>query len=450
MKYWIVAFWFFVYGSAAAQSIRMEFPAFAGKTYDFVIFQGSKAEKVMQDTIPMNGKFVLTIPKQYAPYTGMCRWLLTNSETGGGIDMAIPGHDFSIRCTSDKPDNTNIIYTGFDAVNELNRLNGLQQKIIDRFETMSKASKLYDSSSSLYATFQKEKEAQAKAYAAFHEDLKKNSNYNARFLPIVNLIQGYAHRLSDDAYEKGKIFNEFFTQKMSIQDLYVSGHWEGIIQSWVQYQANVVSDKNKFAQDFNVLHEKIKNPAQYTDFVGKMTFYLTQYTKDDYIEAIAPIVIRSGKITSYEGKTMQVYVKDLVGRQAPDLVLTEHIGKLEDHNHKTTLIKSKDFAEGKMQKTVLIFYQSGCGPCEELLQQLPSRYEALKKKGIDIIAISADENQNVFHNTSRSFLWKRTYCDFEGKNGVNFKNYAVAGTPMMYLIDKNGIIEKKIGKLGDL
>jgi len=72
-----------------AQNITMEFPAFAGKTYDFVIFQGSKAEKVMQDTIPKNGKFVLKIPKKYAPYTGMCRWLFTNSEQGGGIDMAI-------------------------------------------------------------------------------------------------------------------------------------------------------------------------------------------------------------------------------------------------------------------------------------------------------------------------------------------------------------------------
>jgi hypothetical protein len=81
-----------------SQSITMEFPAFAGKTYDFIIFQGSKGEKVMQDTIPKNGKFVLKIPKQYAPYTGMSRWFLTNSETGGGIDMAIPGHYFSISC----------------------------------------------------------------------------------------------------------------------------------------------------------------------------------------------------------------------------------------------------------------------------------------------------------------------------------------------------------------
>jgi hypothetical protein len=183
-------------------------------------------------------------------------------------------------------------------------------------------------------------------YQDFHEDLKKNPNYNARFLPIINLIQGFAHRLSDDENEKGKIFNEFFTQKMSIQDLFVSGHLEGIIQSWVVYQAHVVNDKDKFANDFKLLNDKIKSPVQYTDFVGKVTFYLTQYGKDDYIEAIAPFVISSGKVISYEGKTMQVYVKAMVGSQAPDLVITEHLGKLEDHNQKSTILKSADLASG--------------------------------------------------------------------------------------------------------
>ena len=98
MKLFFLTFLVLVSNGIVAQSISMEFPAFAGKTYDFVIFQGSKVETVMQDTIPKNGKFKLTIPKKYAPYTGMCRWLITGTAEGGGIDMAIPGYDFSIAC----------------------------------------------------------------------------------------------------------------------------------------------------------------------------------------------------------------------------------------------------------------------------------------------------------------------------------------------------------------
>jgi hypothetical protein len=57
MKQGLFIFLCIISNSAIAQSISMDFPAFAGKTYDFIIFQGSKAEKVMQDTIPKDGKF---------------------------------------------------------------------------------------------------------------------------------------------------------------------------------------------------------------------------------------------------------------------------------------------------------------------------------------------------------------------------------------------------------
>jgi peroxiredoxin len=433
--------------SSYSQSISMEFPAFAGKTYDFIIFQGSKSEKLIQDTIPANGKFTLKIPKQYAPYTGMCRWLLTNSEHGGGLDMAIPGHDFSVSCKSDKPDNINIVYTGFDAVNELNRIHGVQQKIIDKYETMSKATQLYDKVHPLHVAFANEKAMQAKAYEDFHSELKKNTNYNARFLPIVNLIKGYAHRLSDDENEKGQLFNAFFTTKMDIQDLYVSGHWEGIIQSWVAYQSNVVNDKNKFAKDFLLLNNKIKSPVQYTDFVGKVTFYLTQYTKDDFVEAIAPLVLASGKITSYEGKTMQVYLKALIGTKAPDIEIIEHLGKIEDHNHSTKKIATNAL---NSKYSLLVFYKSGCGPCEETMQGLKGNYKVLADKGIRIITLSADTDENVYKNTAAQFPWKDTYCNFDGLSGSNFKNYAVVGTPTMFILDSSGMIIEKIATMEQL
>jgi thiol-disulfide isomerase/thioredoxin len=299
----------------------------------------------------------------------------------------------------------------------------------------------------LYASFQKEKEYQAKAYIDFQEDLKNNPNFNARFLPIVNLIQGYTHRLSDDDNEKGLLFNAFFTQKMNLEDLYVSGHWDGIIQSWVVFQANVVNDKDKFAQDFKLLNDKIKNPVHYTDFVGKITFYLTQYGKDDYIAAIAPMVIGSGKVTSYEGKTMEVYVKAMVGSQAPDLVITEHIGKVEDHNHSTKTIQTKNL---NSKYSLLVFYKSGCGPCEETMQGLQGNFKDLTSKGTRIITISSDTDEQVYANTSFNFPWKDKYCNFDGSKGINFKNYAVIGTPTLFILDNKGIILEKIATVEQL
>ena len=434
-----------------SQTITIEFPKFAGKTYEFIIFQGDKQIKIYEnDTIPKDGLITLEIPKEYAPYTGMCRWLITGTAEGGGLDMAIPGHGFKVTCLSDQPNENNINWQGYDAMNELNRLHRIQQGIIDKYETMNKAAKLYDAKHLLYASFVKEKEAQRLAYSQFQQDLKKNDNYNARFLPIVNLVSGTPPKLTDDYNERAKYINEYITQELNYDHLYTSGHWTGIIQSWVQMHAQLYDNKDGFVNDFTTIGKRITEPKKYTDFVGKVTYYLTQYGKDAFIEAIAPTVINSGKITSYEGKTMQVYVKAMIGSQAPDLVIIEHIGKLEDHNHKTTVIKSNELASKNYTKTLLIFYQSGCGPCEELMQQLPGQYATLKEKGVRIITLSADDSEQVFKNASSQYPWADKYCDYEGKAGINFKNYAILGTPTMFLINQQGKIQAKLATLAEL
>jgi len=430
----------------SAQTISMEWPAFAGKTYDFVIFQGSKKETVQQDTIPKDGKFLLKIPAKYAPYTGMSRWLLTGSENGGGIDMAIPGHDFSITCLSAQPNQENMIYKGFDPVNELNQLFGTQQKIIERYETMSKATQLYDKTYPLYAAFQKEKEQQAKDYQSFQEDLKKNPSYNARFLPIINLTKGIPYRLVDDANEKALLFNEYMTKEINFEDLYASGKWEEIIGSWVQVQKDVVNDKEKFAKDFKLISDRIKKPAQYTEFVGKTTFFLTSYGKDNYIDAIANTVVKSGKVTEYLG-SMQVYIKAVEGMQAADLVITEQKGK---EKPKTKTIKSADFAKGKYKKTLILFYQTDCGHCETVLNELIANYKEIAAKGVRIISIAGDTDQETFTKKAATFPWTDKYKDVEGMNGINFRNYAAVGTPMLFLMDKSGKIEAKVIHYKDL
>tara|TARA_B110000238_G_scaffold19891_1_gene19523 strand:- start:251 stop:439 length:189 start_codon:yes stop_codon:yes gene_type:complete len=42
------------------------------------------------------------------------------------------------------------------------------------------------------------------------------------------------------------------------------------------------------------------------------------------------------------------------------------------------------------------------------------------------------------------------YCDLKGMNGTNFKNYAVTGTPTMFVLDSKGILLKKIATVNEL
>ena len=63
--------------------------------------------------------------------------------------------------------------------------------------------------------------------------------------------------------------------------------------------------------------------------------------------------------------------------------------------------------------------------------------------------ISADKDKNIFENTTQQFPWSNKYCDFAGFEGDNFKNYGVIGSPTIYLIDENKIIEGRYARLED-
>jgi thiol-disulfide isomerase/thioredoxin len=444
-KYTVVLF-SFLYLSLNAQSVSINFPAFAGKTYDFIIFQGSQQETVQQDTIPANGKFTLTIPAKFAPYTGMSRWLITGTAQGGGLDMAIPGHNFSVTCLSDAPDTNNIFYTGFNAVNELNSLNTQQQQIIEKFAIVSKASVLYAKNKKLHKIFNKEKIKQKQAFETFNKQLKNNPSFNARFLPIVNLTKGIPPHLTTNEDEKAGIYNQFITQELNFNDLYVSGHWTAIIRDWVGYQSNTVQDKAQFAKDFKLISNRITNPTQYTDFVGKLTYYLTTYAKDNYVAAIADAVVGSGKVHAYAG-SLQVYLKATMGTQAPDIIIKENVGSEKEVKLVNTVLKTDAFAS---KYSLLLFYQSGCGPCKQTIAALKKQYSNLVAKGIKIVALSADTDLQVFKDSAAAFPWKDTYCNLEGFKGVNFKNYAVTATPTMFVLDRKGILLKKIATVNVL
>lgn len=56
----------------------------------------------------------------------------------------------------------------------------------------------------------------------------------------------------------------------------------------------------------------------------------------------------------------------------------------------------------------------------------------------------------VFKNTSVEQPWTDKYCDLEGTNGVNFINYAVIGTPTMYILDSKEMIKTRVARVQEL
>lgn len=421
------------------QDIEMEFPYFAGKTYDFILFQGSKT-KVIHDTVPKDGKFTLSVPKEYSPYTGMVRWLITGTKEGGGLDMLIPGHNFSVICKEPKPDDSNIIYTGNKHIGELNILFKKQQTIFARHDAMLQATKAFSVGDKNYALYKKEYHNQLKAYDDFQKELKLKNDYPAQFITIVNITQGIGTQIFPTEKERAKNIAHYISQELDWETLYTSGHWDGIVASWVAIHTEVFNEPKGFASDFAQISKKLKG-EQYTDFAARVAYTLSQNGKDNFIAEISPMVIASEKITSYIGP-LAVYIAGTNGTQAPDLELS--IGP------STTILQSKDFTKETRGKTLLLFYVSSCGPCKQVLDELSKEYTNIQALGIRVISISADEDEFLFTAKAKELPWKDKYRDNKGLKGINFKNYGVMGTPTLFLIDKSGKIVVRSATLKEI
>lgn len=252
-----------------------------------------------------------------------------------------------------------------------------------------------------------------------------------------------------------QVLRERLTRELNFDSIYQDKEaWFAEINAVLGAYDKTAPYHQLFGKDMISALERTQKPEAYTKLAEAAFSITEQFNWGEAQTEIVDYLTQKAdpRLLKGSGKVAQIYaMKNIkIGKKAPDLMITEHIGQVADHNHKTIVLKSDELATGDYKQTLLIFYQSGCGPCEELMQKLPQKYAGLKAKGIRIVSISADEGEQVFKNSSSQYPWPDKYCDFEGKKGVNFTNYAVVGTPTLFLLDKHGIIQKKGAGLKEL
>lgn len=102
-----------------------------------------------------------------------------------------------------------------------------------------------------------------------------------------------------------------------------------------------------------------------------------------------------------------------------------------------------------VNSTLVLFYDGSCGICQHLLDELADNYNQLKTQGVRIVTISADGSKESFEKNIEKYPWADKLCDYQSFGGINFKRFGIAATPMMFLIDKNGIVVDQFNNLKD-
>ncbi|HIB8181821.1 TPA: alkyl hydroperoxide reductase [Elizabethkingia anophelis] len=268
-----------------AQQVQMYFPRFSGKTYDFMIFQGANSKTLLQGTIPADGKFTLTIPEEYKNYTGMSRWLITNTAEGGGLDMFIPGHDFSVSCESAVPNDKNIIYIGNNGNKDLNSLYKEQEIIRNRFNVMEQATKVFPTTDKNYSMFKEELQKQQKAYAEFQNNLRKRGDYISQLISVINISNGAGTILSENRGDIALNILNYMINSMDWNSVYTTGYWNVIIDNWVIIHTEQVKDIKRFVSDYQTIIKKLNSKLE-AEFSKRVAYTLDQNKSTEYIKAL--------------------------------------------------------------------------------------------------------------------------------------------------------------------
>lgn len=144
---------------------------------------------------------------------------------------------------------------------------------------------------------------------------------------------------------------------------------------------------------------------------------------------ILAILVGAIGFTLYQG-VFKDEEKAQIGKEAPNFVVTDLQGNE---------IELKDL-RGK--GVFLNFWGTWCEPCAKEMPYMNELYPEYKEKGVEIIALNADETELAVKNFVQQYDLQFPVAIDKGQEIL--RAYNVTPLPTSFLIDKDGKIVKKI------
>lgn len=413
--------------SLQAQTVQVDLPHFAGKQYSYLTNSGDKKDTITTGKLDSQGKTTLVLPIAKKGYKGMIQ-LLVNENTP--VEFIVNNENFSVSCQEEQITLENVKYTGSAENSFLMNTLQEQKSILEKAGLMQYAIKTYKKEDALYSVFEKEKANVNEQFTTLKSKTAQSPLYAAKFAEIYSFLMGIGNTVDQTEEAKATEANNFVKTKLDFEVLYTSGLWSPTIEGWTQLQQNIIKDDATFLTDTKQILSRIKSNEVYTSFAEKIVSLLAKAGKDDQITTLGQYVSKSGRVVNPGNNLTSAMKGPVKGKVAPALISG----------------KSKKVIKNK---TLLLFFESGCNNCENEIHQLLGNYQIIKDKGYEIISVSADMTPNAGDGHSHEFPWKEQFCDYKGFAGINFKNYGVIGTPTFFIIDAKGTITGTYARLID-
>ena len=415
----------------SAQTITVSLPKFAGEEFVWMLNKGTKTDTIQRGRLDQSGKTALLLPASQKSYIGMSSFRFTKN--GGGLDMIVNKENFTVSSASETPNLDNIVFNGSPENSFLVKQYKEQSKTKTRLGLLQGLLTVYKNGDAFYAQAKAEL-AKAETADRQQQNVIKNSPlYAATFLQLsqfANELAGYGQKQPAEIealkQEAAKYINA---------DLYHSPLWFYTLQSWTAMYRDVVKNETAFVNDAITLLKKQYSEEVLNGLGNNLMEICEQNGWEKSKMQIAFAIYQSGTLPNPTGTLAQVITgfAAVPGNKAPEITLP--------NGNKLSTLSASQY--------IILFYESGCGHCDEEIQWIKKNYSELTQKGIQIISITSDTDERISKLTMDALPWTEKLCDLKGFEGEYFKKYGVIGTPTIFVLDKEKTITGKYAHLSD-
>lgn len=257
---------------------------------------------------------------------------------------------------------------------------------------------------------------------------KDSTLYASRLVDLIRYMQQLNKVISRGGGLKEMDDVRFYgVNTLDMEFLYTSGLWYGVVDGLTK----VLGGQQAFGQDMVRILKRIESQQVFEHLANNLITITEQYGWDDAFDIIVPYIEESGRIPIPQGKMYTAFVLSKVrkGMKAPEVA---------------------GLSKNKGSKTLLVFYSPDCENCHTQIEQLISRYEEIRSKGIRIVTISGGNEKKDFDGDWQKFPWPDKLCDFKGYSGENFMKFGILATPTFFLLDSDDIVIKRFAQISEL
>lgn len=413
-------------GHLHSSGITLHFSQYPGTPVLVLLKQGISTDTLYNGVLDKDGAASFAVPAAYAGYTGMAT--VRVEDTNLDFIVSSKGENLTVSCGERYIHGGNTVFEGSPENEYLQRQFIAQMNRLQKINYLTGLVRLYSPGNEFGTAVQQEKDKLEREQTAFTVEIDRNPLYAARFIQLYNFLHGEIATLDYADSTRMAAVRGYVRDSLDINSLYTSGLWFETINGLLALYDTGMPFHSEYINDMSVLLSKATPGRVYNTLADNLISICESMSWGQLEEQLAYTLINQGRIGEPEGKVkmLMTMFKLAKGSEAPALTS----GK-------------------RPANALLVFYESGCGNCEDEMMSLRRHYPAIRQKGYEVVSISADVDESIYKNTSGSFPWKSRICELKGFSGEDFGNYGIIGTPTFFVIDKDGKVQGRYARLQD-